>query len=309
MIPLVHHPDYTAPLPPGASFPMDKYTQTMAALRASGAALTVHAPQETPRAALEAVHSPAYVEAILNCTLGPDATRRIGFPVTPRTVRRALLASGGTWLAAKLARIHGYAANTAGGSHHAHADFGAGYCVFNDIAIASRRLLDTGDVQRILVVDLDVHQGDGTAAIFSSDSRVFTFSVHCEANFPARKARSDLDIGLAPDTGDSAYLETLRTHLPALIASHVPDFIFYLAGVDPHAQDQLGRLALTDDGLAARDGFVARQAMTVGIPLVSVMGGGYGADRQAVARRHAQTILTLGAAYGFIPKLSLPEPA
>ena len=152
---------------------MDKYALTMSELKSSGAALSIHLPGEIPRTALEAVHDVAYVEAVLTCALSPDAERRIGFPVTPRVVRRSLLASGGTWLAAQLACIHGYAANTAGGSHHAHAGFGAGFCVFNDIAIASRRLLDAGEVQRILVLDLDVHQGDGTAALFAGDSRVF----------------------------------------------------------------------------------------------------------------------------------------
>jgi acetoin utilization deacetylase AcuC-like enzyme len=307
MIPVVHHSDYTAPLPPGASFPMDKYALTLQALRESGAPLAIHVPEETPRAALEAVHEPAYVDAVLSCALPPEAERRIGFPITPRVVRRSLLASGGTWLAARLARIHGYAANSAGGSHHAHAGFGAGFCVFNDIAIASRRLLETGDVQRILVIDLDVHQGDGTAAIFAGDPRVFTFSMHCQANFPVRKATSDLDAGLPIGTDDTSYLETLSSHLPHIMQRVAPDLIFYLAGVDPHGQDKLGRLALTDDGLAARDCYVARHAQLAGVPLVSVMGGGYGDDKHAVARRHAQTILTLGSAYGLSPKLNLSD--
>ncbi len=309
MIPIVHHPDYTAPLPPGASFPMDKYALTMAVLRESGAALCVHIPEETPRPALEAVHSPHYVEQVLSAAVPPEAERRIGFPVTSRVARRSLLASGGTWLAARLACVHGYAANTAGGSHHAHAGFGAGYCVFNDIAIAIRRLLAAGDAQRILVVDMDVHQGDGTAAIFAHEPRVFTFSMHCEANFPVRKAVSDLDVGLAVGTGDGDYLAALADHLPGLVRAHAPDLIFYLAGVDPHVDDRLGRLALTDAGLDARDRFVAAEAIAAGVPLVSVMGGGYGPDKRVIAQRHARTILTLGAAYGFIPKLSLPAPA
>jgi acetoin utilization deacetylase AcuC-like enzyme len=307
VLPVVHHPDYTAPLPPGAFFPMDKYSLTMDALHDSGVALTVHMPEETPLAALLAVHTQDYVEAILNGTLGAEETRRIGFPITPRVVRRSLLASGGTWLAARWARLYGYAANTAGGSHHAHAGFGAGFCVFNDIAIAARRLLDAGDARRILVVDLDVHQGDGTAAIFADDPRVFTFSMHCQANFPARKASSDLDVGLPIGTDDTHYLEMLAHHLPDVLAQAEPDLIFYLAGVDPHINDRLGRLALTDNGLADRDSYVASAAQSAGTPLVSVMGGGYGDDKLAVARRHAQTILTLGHAYSFSPKLSLSD--
>jgi acetoin utilization deacetylase AcuC-like enzyme len=309
MIPVVHHPDYTAPLPPGASFPMDKYALTMQALQRSTAPMTLHAPEETPLDALLAVHTQTYVEAILTCTLGPEETRRIGFPVTPRVVRRSLLASGGTWLAARLARLHGFAANSAGGSHHAHAGFGAGFCVLNDIAIAARRILVSGDARRILVIDLDVHQGDGTAAIFADDPQVFTFSMHCQANYPARKTQSDLDVSLAVGTDDACYLERLSHHLPDLMHRADPDLIFYLAGVDPHINDKLGRLALTDDGLADRDRMVAGAAQSAGIPLVSVMGGGYGDDIWAVASRHAQTILTLGSAYGLSPKLSLSDHA
>jgi acetoin utilization deacetylase AcuC-like enzyme len=302
-IPVVHHADYVAPLPVQANgqphrFPMDKFALTLAALRASDVSVTKYAPEPTPRAALEAVHTPGYVAAVLDGTLTPEQTRRIGFPVTPAVCRRSLLASGGTWLAAKLAQVHGYAANTAGGSHHAHADFGAGFCVFNDIAIASQRLLDTGDAARILVIDLDVHQGDGTASIFAYDPRVFTFSMHCQANFPVRKTTSDLDVGLDTGTGDAAYLDALAEHLPHVMARAQPDLIFYLAGVDPHVDDKLGRLALTDAGLAARDRQVANLARSAGVPMASVLGGGYGDDVAAVASRHAQTIVTLGQIYG-----------
>lgn len=284
---------------------MDKFALVMTALRASGAVLAEHVPEPTPRTVLEAVHTPAYVAAVLDGTLTEAQVRRIGFPVTPPVVRRALLASGGTWLAARLALAQGYAANLAGGSHHAHADFGAGFCVFNDLAIAARRLLDAGEVQRILVVDLDVHQGDGTAAIFAGDSRVFTLSLHCQENFPARKAVSDMDAGLPVGCGDDAYLAALARHLPVALARSRPDLIFYQAGVDPHKEDKLGRLALTDAGLAARDSQVATLARAAGVPLVSVMGGGYGDDRQALARRHAQTILTIATLYGLCAQAGL----
>jgi acetoin utilization deacetylase AcuC-like enzyme len=302
-IPVVHHPDYVAPLPVQADgrphrFPMDKFALVMTALRDSGAALACHAPEPTPRPALEVVHTAKYVASILGGTLTPEQTRRIGFPVTPAVVRRALLASGGTWLAAKLALDHGYAANTAGGSHHAHPDFGAGFCVFNDIAVAAARLLEAGEVRRILVIDLDVHQGDGTARIFADDARIYTFSMHCDANFPVRKAVSSRDVGLARGIGDDAYLELLDRHLPEVLAAARPDFVFYLAGVDPHTDDGLGHLALTDAGLAARDQHVAARARAAGLPMASVLGGGYGGDVAAVANRHARTILTLGTCFG-----------
>ncbi len=302
VIRVVHHPDYCAPLPQTAGgaphrFPMSKFAQTMTILRTANAEIIEYLPAETPRAAIEAVHDPAYVAAILSQTLNTAAARRIGFPITPQIARRSLLASGGTWMAAKLAFEFGYAANTAGGSHHAHADFGAGFCVFNDIAIAAQRLLDAGDAARILIIDLDVHQGDGTAAIFANDQRVFTFSVHCADNFPVRKRVSDFDIALRPATGDDDYNLELCAALAKIATSEKPDIIFYLAGVDPHWDDKLGKLLLTDSGLAARDKQVALFAQWLGVPLVSVMGGGYGDDVTAVAARHAQTILTVAAHY------------
>jgi acetoin utilization deacetylase AcuC-like enzyme len=290
-IPVVHHLGYVAPLPDGHRFPMDKFAAVAQALRASDVPLTWHEPVPTPVAALKAVHEPAYVDAVLSQSLTAGQVRRIGFPVTPRVAQRSLLASGGTWLAAKLALSHGAACNTAGGSHHAHAGFGAGYCVFNDVAIAARRLLDDGDAARILVVDLDVHQGDGTAAIFAADRNVFTYSVHCEANFPARKAQSDLDIGLAAGTDDAAYLEVVAAQVPQLITQHQPDIIFYIAGVDPHIDDKLGRLSLSDAGLVARDAIVGIAAHDAKVPLAVVMGGGYSADMAALGARHARSLL------------------
>jgi acetoin utilization deacetylase AcuC-like enzyme len=297
-IPLVHHPDYVAPLPADHRFPMDKFRLTFAALQASGAALAVHEPEEISREAIVAVHCPDYADAIITAQLDEERTRRIGFAVTPRVARRSRLASAGTLLAARLALRHGYAANSAGGSHHAHYDYGAGFCVLNDAAIALTALLADGSITRALVIDLDVHQGDGTARLFAQDARVFTFSVHCEANYPVRKALSDLDIGLPLRTGDAVYLEAVRAQVPRLIAAHAPDLIVYVAGVDPHESDKLGRLALTDSGLEQRDELVADAARAAGIPLVSVMGGGYGDDVAAVANRHAATILTLAKRFG-----------
>ncbi len=292
-IPLVHHPDYVAELPTDHSFPMSKYHLLLDALAEAGADLERHTPQPMPRHWVEAVHAPAYVEAVLTATVDRATERRIGFPVTARVARRSLLSAGGTHLAARLALAHGYAANGAGGSHHALHETGAGYCVLNDLAVAATRLLEEGDARRVVIVDLDVHQGDGTAALLAHEPRAFTFSMHGEKNFPVRKQRSDRDVALPDGMEDAAYLATLAAELPPILDAFRPDLILYQAGVDPHHADKLGRLALTDAGLEARDRFVIREAARRAIPLASVLGGGYGADRMAIARRHAATIIAL----------------
>jgi acetoin utilization deacetylase AcuC-like enzyme len=236
-----------------------------------------------------------HFDEVISCTVPAPKQRRIGFTVDERISRRSQLSPGGTWLAAKLALQHRYAANAAGGSHHALADTGAGYCVFNDLALAANRLIEEGDVSRILILDLDVHQGDGTAALTAGRSNIFTLSIHSEKNFPTRKARSSLDVGLPDATGDAGYLEALAGSLPMVLDHFAPELILLQAGVDVHADDKLGRLSLTDEGLANRNRFVATQAKRRGIPLASTLGGGYGADRTAVALRHARTILDLSA--------------
>lgn len=298
MLHIVHHPDYVSPAAPGSRFSFDKYGLVMIALEESGAPHELHRPDPMPRNWIEAIHDPDYVAEVIAAGVSREKERRIGFPVTERVARRAQLVPGGTWLAAKLALAHGYAANSAGGSHHALADTGAGYCVFNDLAIAANRLLAEGDAQRIMIVDLDVHQGDGTAALLAGRADIFTFSVHAERNFPVRKARSSFDLGLPDATGDSAYLDALAEHLPAAIDGFAPDLILYQAGVDPHRDDRLGRLHLSDEGLRTRDQFVMRQARQRGIPLASALGGGYGDDRLEVARRHVRSILALSEAAG-----------
>lgn len=291
MLHIVHHPDYVAPPPPGTAFSFDKYSRVMGAIDEARVAYETHAPAAMPRDWLEAVHDPAYVEEVLTSSVPREKERRIGFAVTPPIARRAALAPGGTWLAARLARVHGYAANAAGGSHHALYDTGAGYCVFNDLALAAVRLIEEGETARVLVVDLDVHQGDGTAALTAGRDDIFTFSMHAEKNFPVRKARSTLDVALPDGIGDEAYLALLGEHLLPLLAYVEPDLILYQAGVDPHTGDRLGRLALSDAGLEARDRLVVRAARRRGIPVASALGGGYGQDRWAVARRHAASIL------------------
>ncbi len=288
-LPITHHPDYVASLPDGHRFPMAKFGRLRDVLIEDGlvAADGFWVPEPVPPAWLELAHHASYVADVLGGTLPKDAVRRIGLPVTERVARRSRLATGGTILAARLALKGGIACNTAGGSHHAASGHGAGFSVFNDVAVASRLLLEEGCVGRVLVIDLDVHQGDGTAEIFQDDARVFTFSVHGEKNFPVRKQKSDLDLGLADGTGDAAYMAVLNEHVPDLIDFVRPDIIFYNAGVDPHGEDRLGRLALSDGGLKARDRFVVEAAVGREIPLVGVIGGGYSSDIDALARRHA----------------------
>jgi len=293
MLHVVHHADYMAPQPERGTFKFDKYYLVMEALRTSGFAVTEHAPIPMPRAWLEAVHCPDYVEQVFAADVPREKERRIGFPVTPHIASRVRHTNGGTWLAAKLAMEHGYAANSAAGSHHALHDTGAGYCVFNDLAVTANRLIAEGDAQRVLIVDLDVHQGDGTASLLAGREDVFTLSLHAERNFPARKARSTHDVGLPDAMDDGAYLAVLTAHLPDIIDQFSPDIVLYQAGVDPHVDDKLGRLALTGEGLIARDRLVLHEARKRGIPVASALGGGYGADQRQIAARHACSMLAM----------------
>ncbi len=284
-----------APQPKRGTFKFDKYYLVMEALRASGDPLTEHAPEPCPREWLEAVHCPTYVEQVFTQTVPREKERRIGFPVTDHIASRVRHTNGGTWLAAQLAMRHGYAANSAAGSHHALHETGAGYCVFNDLAVASNRLIAEGDARRILIVDLDVHQGDGTASLMAGREDVFTFSIHAEKNFPVRKARSSQDIALEDGEHDAGYMEQLSLHLPHLLDEFAPDLVLYQAGVDPHEEDRLGRLALTDAGLMARDQYVVSEVRRRGLPIASALGGGYGDDQRAVALRHARSMLAMAA--------------
>lgn len=297
MLHVVHHPAYAIARESAGTFPHDKYALVMRALNESGAPLTVHEPEMMPREWLEAVHDPQYVEEVLTCTVPAAKQRRIGFEIDQRVSHRSQLSPGGTWLAAKLAQKHGFAANSAGGSHHAQAESGAGFCVFNDLALAAHRLVAEGDAARVLILDLDVHQGDGTAALTAGRDDIFTLSLHAEKNFPTRKAQSTLDIALPDATGDGDYLAALSDALPQVLDRFAPDLILLQAGVDAHGDDKLGRLSLTDDGLDLRDRFVAREARMRGIPMASTLGGGYGNDRVALAARHARTTLTLAEAW------------
>lgn len=289
-LPIVAHPDYDArDIPSDHRFPMRKFSALAHLLqeREMVGAIGFHEPLAAPAAWLALAHDLDYVLGVLSANLAPAIARRIGFPMTAGIARRAQAATGGTVLAARLALAHGIACNAAGGSHHADQAGGAGFCVFNDVAVAIKVLQAEGAIRRVLVIDCDVHQGDGTARIFTGDSSVFTLSLHCEKNFPVRKAISDLDIGLAPGTGDDDYLTALDHALRIAFARFSPDLVFYNAGVDVHAEDKLGLLSLTDTGIAARDNLALDYCRRRGLPVVGVLGGGYGEDPTVIAARHA----------------------
>ena len=288
-LPIVHNPVYVAPLTPGHRFPMAKFARLMEVLIEDGvtAGEDVIEPDPASIAWIELAHEPSYVADVCNCTLDEAGIRRIGFPLWPALVLRSRTAIGGTVLTARLALEYGLACNTAGGSHHAFTDHGAGFCVFNDVAVTIRVLQAEGRIRKALVVDLDVHQGDGTAEIFSGDDSTFTFSMHCADNFPLRKKTSDLDVALPADTGDETYLTLLAQHLGAAITRARPELVFFNAGVDPHREDRLGRLALTDAGLKERERLVLQMCRAAGLPVACVIGGGYSDDTDRLARRHA----------------------
>lgn len=288
-LPVVHHPDYDARFSSDHRFPMGKYARLVEVLAEQGLAgrANVHRPEPADADLLSLAHAPGYVEQVIACAVPHAVEREIGFPVDERVSRRARLATAGTLLAAELALEYGIACNGAGGSHHARRTSGAGFCTFNDVAVASLALLDKKRVSRILVVDLDVHQGDGTADILMGVEGVTTFSMHAEKNYPVRKVTSGLDVGLDDQTGDDAYLARLEEVLGLLAQGPLPDLVFYNAGVDPHADDRLGRLALSDEGLRRRDRAVIGHFREKAIPVCGVIGGGYSRDVDALARRHA----------------------
>jgi acetoin utilization deacetylase AcuC-like enzyme len=275
---------FVLPLPEGHRFPMQKYRLLREQLQACLSAVSLHEAPAASDGELALAHSPSYVEAVVHGTLSPAAQREIGFPWTPRMVERSRRSVGATVAAARVALREGVAANLAGGTHHAYADKGGGYCVFNDVAVAARLMQAEWhrhhrQLLRVAVVDLDVHQGNGTAAIFADDPTVFTLSIHGEKNFPFRKEASDLDVELPDGCADDDYFAALDTALWQLERRHTegpPGLIFYVAGADPHEGDRLGRLKLTTAGLAERDRRVFDFARERRIPLAFSMAGGYG---------------------------------
>ncbi len=286
---LSHHPDYVVPMPDGHPFPMSKY----GAIREILLARQLVTPEQllepalVARAALEAVHTPQYLAKLETGTLTPAEQRRIGVPWSERLWRRAQLAAQGTLDAAERALLDGISGNLAGGTHHAFADRGEGFCIVNDVAVAIRALQARRAISRALVIDLDVHQGNGTAAIFEHDPSVFTFSLHGERNYPTEKMRSTLDVGLGDGTTDVEYLAALERHVPRILAEFRADIVFYLAGVDVAANDRYGRFALSDGGVRARDRFVIEQVRARGIPLVITLAGGYAPTPLRTAELHA----------------------
>ena len=283
---------YTITLPAGHRFPIEKYALLRDAVVASGlvSADTLHEPARASIDDVRLVHTERYVTALVTGTLGDAEQRRIGLPWSESLVERSLRAVGGTCEAATAALDHGVTMNLAGGTHHAFPDHGEGFCVFNDVAVAIRMLRRDGRIGRAAVIDLDVHQGNGTHAIFAGDETVFTFSMHGGRNFPFHKVPGSLDVELADGTGDDEYLDALASALPRVIAAAAPDLVIYLAGSDPHESDRLGRLRLTFDGLARRDAMVLDACREVGIPVAITIAGGYGRDINDSVAAHLNTV-------------------
>ena len=282
---------YTFPLPAGHRFPIAKYARLREQVINAGIvrADALREPERAGREALLRVHTVDYVDRFLEGGLTAHELRRLGLPWSPALVERSLRAVGGTCEAAAAALEDGIAMNLAGGTHHAFADHGEGFCVFNDIAIAIRQLQHARRVRRVAVIDLDVHQGNGTNAVFAGDRSVFTFSMHGGRNYPFHKVPGSLDVELADGTRDDDYLCRLVEHLPKVLAQTQPDLVFYLAGADPHEGDVLGRLGLTFEGLARRDAYVIDQCREVGIPVAITIAGGYGRSIDDTIRIHTET--------------------
>lgn len=284
-----YHPSYQVLLPQGHPFPMSKYLLLKDLLLAEGTLDPgdLLLPEPIDNQALELVHSREYLHKLENSLLSSAEQRRLGLPWSEALWQRSRLASAGTLLAARAALQEGIAGNLAGGTHHAFPDHGEGFCVLNDVAIAIRRLQAEKLIARAAVIDLDVHQGNGTAAIFEGDEDVVTFSMHGERNYPLVKMRSTLDVALADGMGDSEYLDTLKQHLPTVLGVTNPGMVFYLAGVDVAAGDRYGKLVLTEEGIRRRDRCVIEAVRGRGIPLTIVLGGGYAPTRARTAELHA----------------------
>ena len=250
----------------------------------------VYRPGKARLDLLELAHCPAYLDKFITGNLSDKEVRRMGLPWSEGLVKRSLISPNGTFLTASLALRHGIACHLAGGTHHAHYDFASGYCILNDLAIAALALVRQSKVQRVLIFDCDVHQGDGTATILQDVSEITTCSIHCEKNFPHRKAKSDIDIELPKGLGDQAYLSIVDQALQRALEVSQPDLVIFDAGVDIFESDPLGMLSISIDGIRARDRLVIETVRNLGIPLATVIGGGYDKDQSALARRHAIVI-------------------
>jgi acetoin utilization deacetylase AcuC-like enzyme len=291
MFPIAFDPIYRYPLPAGHRFPMDKYDLLPRQLVLEG--IVCESDFFTPALPdlnhVLAVHNKNYVHDLLELKLGPKAIRKIGFPLSKELVERELKIAQGTIIGCQRALETGIAFNIAGGTHHAFSDRAEAFCLLNDQAIAAQFLLDKGLAKKILIVDLDVHQGNGTAEIFHANTNVYTFSIHGKSNYPFHKETSDLDIALADGTGDEEYLGILNEILPQLIDQQKPDFIFYLSGVDILASDKLGKLSCSTDGCKKRDSIVFSLCKKLDIPLQCSMGGGYSPEIKTIIEAHTNT--------------------
>jgi len=293
-IALVTHPEYSFAFPGKHRFPMEKFRLLHQYLKEAGIACSANTfrPGRAKLELLSQAHCPEYLARFIHNRMDKQETRRLGLPWSPALVKRTLISPNGTFLAANLALEHGVACHLAGGTHHAHFDYGSGFCVLNDLAITAKALLRHADLkglenQSIIIFDCDVHQGDGTATMLANETRAFTCSLHCEKNFPARKAQSDLDINLPRNMGDQAYLDVLERTLKQLLDERPPTLFIYDAGVDIYHHDPLGLLNISLEGIRARDHMVLKTCRDRGIPIVTVIGGGYDDDRVALAKRHA----------------------
>ena len=285
-LPIVNHKDYFAKIGDDHRFPINKFGALADYLLNEKVVNKFHIPYPCSDETLKRAHSTKYINQIKNKTLDINAIKKIGFPLVDSVVQRSLVATGGTVLASKLAINYGLACNTAGGSHHANFDSGAGYCVFNDVAVAAHYLLDRGLAGRILILDLDVHQGNGNSDIFKDNKNVFTFSMHSKTNYPLKKSISDLDVELSDNMEDYDYLKVLKYYLAQLNEENF-DFVFYIAGVDIHFNDRLGKLKISDEGIKIRDEIVTENFFSKGIPLCGVLGGGYNKDFNKLVELHS----------------------
>ena len=285
-LPVVNHKDYFAKIGDDHKFPINKFGELANYLIDKKIVKKFHTPYPCSEETLKRAHSESYIKNVKNKTLDQNTIKKIGFPLVDTVIQRSLVATGGTVLASKLAINYGLACNTAGGSHHANYDGGAGYCVFNDVAIAAQYLLDRGLANKILIIDLDVHQGNGNSEIFKENRNVFTFSMHSRSNYPAKKSISDLDIELDDNLEDFQYIKILKFYLNQLNQENF-DYIFYIAGVDIHFNDRLGKLKISDEGIKTRDELVTENFFSKGIPLCGVLGGGYNKDFNKLVELHA----------------------
>jgi acetoin utilization deacetylase AcuC-like enzyme len=285
-LPVINHEDYFAKIGDDHKFPINKFGELANYLLKKKIINHFHKPYPCSVKTLKGAHSQTYISNIINKSLDQNGVKKIGFPLVDSVVKRSLVATGGTVLASKLALEYRIACNTAGGSHHANFDGGAGYCVFNDVAVAANYLLNKGLVKKILIVDLDVHQGNGNSDIFENNKNVFTFSMHSKSNYPAKKSKSDLDIELEDNTEDQKYIETLKDSIQ-LLNKQKFNFVFYIAGVDVHFNDRLGKLKLSDDGIKKREEIVIGNFFSKKIPICGVLGGGYNKNFDKLVELHS----------------------